>query len=369
VGWRFVWCYFMSVMYLGIHKSAAPAHRWVPAFLRQGPSSNVASDLLVWQTVRRLTKNGAFRRAAHNGIRCLPAVVVLLGATAMLLAAQSTAGKQPAFDVASVKPNKSGNPPTANFPLGPGDVFPPNGGSFSATNLSLVTYLFFAYKIMGNESQFVLPQLPGWASTDRFDIQARAEGNPGKDEMRLMMRSLLAERFKLTVHQEKRQVPVFALVLVKPGKFGPHLQLHPADAPCSLTPIQRAADLKTIDGGFPATCNGLFPLPASEPDHLRMGSQNVTVGFLANAMSSMADLGRPLVDRTGIAGTVDFVLEWARGRRIPAQPGAGADPQSDLPAGPSFQQALKEQLGIKLEAEKAPMDMLVIDHVEHPSEN
>lgn len=73
------------------------------------------------------------------------------------------------------------------------------------------------------------------ATTDRFDIQARAEGNPGKDQMRLMMRSLLADRFKLAIHHETRQVPAFAIVLVKPGKTGPQLQLHPNDAPCPTT--------------------------------------------------------------------------------------------------------------------------------------
>lgn len=95
------------------------------------------------------------------------AVVVLWGATAMPLTAQSTAGQapaassQPAFDVASVKPNKSGNQPTSNFPLGPGDVFNPNGGYFAATNLPLVTYLFFAYKIMGNQSKFCAAAIAG----------------------------------------------------------------------------------------------------------------------------------------------------------------------------------------------------------------
>jgi len=300
-------------------------------------------------------------------LRVMLAVTSVATVAALPLTAQET-GNKLAFEVASVKPNKSGNQPTMNFPLGPGDVFNPNGGYLSATNLPFVTYLFFAYRIMGNQAKYVLPQLPGWASTDRFDIQARAGGNPGKDEMRLMMRSLLAERFKLAVHIETRQVPALALVLIKPGKFGPHLQLHPSDAPCSLKQLERASDLKTIDGGFPATCNGFFPLPTSEPGHVRYGSQNVTIGFIADAMSGMANLGRPLVDRTGIQGTVDFVLEWAPERPIPA-PGAGANSQSDLPAGPSFQEALKEQLGIRLESERTPMDVLVIDHVEHPSEN
>src|ERR1700722_1710446 len=111
------------------------------------------------------------------------AVTVSVIAAAMPLEAQSAAGQapvaqsatgsQPSFDVASVKQNKSGNQPTSNFPLGPGDVYVPNGGFFSATNQPLITYFYFAYRIMSNQSLYVLPQLPGWSMTDRFDIQAR----------------------------------------------------------------------------------------------------------------------------------------------------------------------------------------------------
>jgi hypothetical protein len=118
--------------------------------------------------------------------------------------ASTAIGDQLMFDVASVKPNKSGNPPTFNFPLGPGDVYVPNGGFLSATNFPLGTYIAFAYKILGNQMQSLMAQLPEWVMTDRFDIQARAESNPGKDQMRLMMRSLLADRFKLAIHTETR---------------------------------------------------------------------------------------------------------------------------------------------------------------------
>jgi hypothetical protein len=96
------------------------------------------------------------------------AVALLMG----VLRAQSATGQTPApaklpsFDVASVKPNRSNNPPNSNFPLGPGDVYVPNGGLFSATKFPLVTSL--------------LPQLPGWATAEHFDIQVRAEGNPAK---------------------------------------------------------------------------------------------------------------------------------------------------------------------------------------------
>src|SRR5579872_742930 len=116
------------------------------------------------------------------------AVTVLMGAAAIPIEAQSVAGqaqiaqsttrKQPAFDVASVKPNKSENRPTTNVPLGPGDVYTPNGGFFSATNQPLAAYFYFAYRIMSNQRQYVQQQLPAWVSTERFDIKARVEGNP-----------------------------------------------------------------------------------------------------------------------------------------------------------------------------------------------
>ena len=289
---------------------------------------------------------------------------------------QSTTASRPAFSVASVKPNKSENRPTSNVPLGPGDVFAPTGGFFSASNQTLMTYLNFAYRIMSNQRPYVLPKLPGWATTERFDIQARTEGNPGKDEMRLMMRTLLADRFKLAVHNETRQVPMFAIVFAKAEKMGPHLRLHSNDTPCPITPsspqsgqspAKPSSQPQTVTGGFPILCNGLFPLPASERGRIRVGGRNVTIGFLADTLSGMADLGRSMFDKTGIRGTVDFVLEWTpESRNIPRP---GTESQPDLRSGPTFQEALREQLGLKLESEKGPLDILVVDHVEHPSEN
>jgi uncharacterized protein (TIGR03435 family) len=273
------------------------------------------------------------------------------------------------FDVASVKPSKSGSPPNSNFPLGPGDVYVPNGGYFSATNFPLVTYIFFAYKISGNQAQSLLPQLPDWASTERFDIQARAEGNPGKDQMRLMMRALLADRFKLAIHNETREVPVFAFVLSKKGSTGPQVQAHSDDAPCPTNApaaAQPQSSLRTRAGELPPLCNGIFPMPPSEPGRLRFAGRNVTIGFIADTFSAGTNLGRPMVDQTGLRGTFDFILEWMPERRGPAPP--GADTQTDS-MGPSFEQALRDQLGIKLQAQKSPVTILVIDHVERPSAN
>jgi uncharacterized protein (TIGR03435 family) len=139
---------------------------------------------------------------------------------------QTAAGGKMAFDVVTVKQNKTA-PAFAsgsNFPFGPGDVYVPNGGAFRAANYPLITYIIFAYKLTGNQEQSLLSQLPKWATTDRFDIQGKVQGNPSKDQMRLMMQSVLADRFHLAVRYETRQVPVFAVILDQPGTLGPLLQ-------------------------------------------------------------------------------------------------------------------------------------------------
>lgn len=290
--------------------------------------------------------------------------------------AQSQAG-QPAFDVASVKPNKSDAPPYANFPLNAGAMYTPNGGLFSATNWPLVTYISFAYKLMGNQLHLLSPQLPRWAMTDRFDIQARAAGNSTKDQMRLMMRSLLADRFKFAIHTETREVPVLALVPAKPGAIsgnpGPRLQPHPADVACetNVEPTSAAHPipdvfLKKGPGGFPPVCNTILGVPPSAPGLSRFGGRNVTIGYMADMFSQIVDLGRPMIDATGWTGAFDFVLEFKPESKRPATPGLNAAPDPD---GPTFEQALRDQLGLKLESRRSAMEVIVVDRVEHPSEN
>ena len=280
--------------------------------------------------------------------------------------------KMPSFDVASVRPNKSSAPPYSNFPLNAGAMYTANGGLLSATNFPLVTYIFFAYNLMGNQAQFLVPQLPGWVMTNRFDIQARAAGSPTKDQMRLMMRSLLADRFKLAVHTEKREVPVLAFVLLKPGKTGPQLQRHPDDASCETnveptSPAHPIPDLfsQKVPGGFPAVCNSIIGVPPSVPGRSRLGGRNVTIGFMADMFSQRVDLGRPMIDATGLTGTFDFLLEFTPESKTPApDTNTAADPD-----GPSFEQAVRDQLGLKFESRKSSMNVMVFDHVEHPSEN
>jgi len=278
--------------------------------------------------------------------------------------AQTAPAKLPAFDVASVKANKSDDPPFANIPLGPGAVFTPTGGLLSAKNFPLIQYILFAWKMSATEFMNLRPQLPEWVMTDRFDVQARAEDNPDKDTFRLMVRSLLAERFKLAMRSEKREIPVSAFVLATPGRLGPQLRLHSAggDCPRSADP---APTLPTVSGGYPAPCGGIFGMPPEKPADQRIAARDITMDFLARSLPT-TETNRPFVDHTGLKGTIDFILEWLPARTGPAPAGPEPDPDQ---SGLTFQEALAKQLGIKLESTKAQLEVLVLDHVEHLTEN
>jgi hypothetical protein len=121
---------------------------------------------------------------------------------------QTATGGKKKFDVASVRQNNSDDNPRSNVPLTAGRTYLPNGGVFSATHQSLFTYILFAYKVRLNEAWDQWKQLLQWARTNSFDIQAKTEDHdPAKDQMRLMMQSLLEDRFKLAVHWEIRRSP------------------------------------------------------------------------------------------------------------------------------------------------------------------
>jgi uncharacterized protein (TIGR03435 family) len=222
--------------------------------------------------------------------------------------------------------------------------------------------MYFAYKLTPTQEQAVTSQLPKWANADRYDIQGRISGNPTKDQYRLMMQALLADRFKLAIHYETRQLPVLALVLDKPGKLGPHLQQHPEESSCSAATPTLGGD-HTLAGGFPEICDTITALPPSGPGRMRAGARNVTMGLFGNFATGVGNLDRPVWDRTGLTGLFDFVIEWTL--EFNAAP---PDFQPDA-TGPTFLEAVKEQLGLKLESQKGPMEILVIDHVEEPSEN
>jgi uncharacterized protein (TIGR03435 family) len=273
------------------------------------------------------------------------------------------------FEVASVRQSKPGTFTPPNFALDSGDSYTPAdpGGRFTA-DFPLSVYINFAYKLWPTPEQTdsMLAHLPKWVATNNFEIHAKAEGNPTKDQMRLMMQSLLADRFKLAIHFETQQVPVFALVLEKPGRTGPKLRSHSDGPPCDVhMPMPTPGNSANIDGVFPPVCDAFMLVPAANHE-MSLGSRNTTMKLIADSLPSLGGLGRPVVDQTGLSGRFDFTLQWARESNGPAQSGADAPLDSQ---GITFLEALKDQLGMKLKSTKAPMDVLVVDHVERPSEN
>jgi uncharacterized protein (TIGR03435 family) len=187
--------------------------------------------------------------------------------------------------------------------------------------------------------------------------------------MRLMMQSLLTERFQMKVHHEMREVSVFALVLAKPGRTGPNLQPHPLDDPeCLKTQLP-----KSVAGAYPVACGAGASIAPTIDGDVATAGYNVTMEWVANALSGTANIvDRPVVDRTGLKRNYDFKIEFAPERSDSAQ----ADPafptypafQKD-PGGPGFSDALKTQLGLKMVLRQQQIDIVVIDHLERPSEN
>ncbi|HYA18212.1 MAG TPA: TIGR03435 family protein [Bryobacteraceae bacterium] len=278
-----------------------------------------------------------------------------------LLLCAVAAAQTPSFEVASVKPSGPDEQPSANFPLGPGDAYVANGGLFNAKAFPLAAYIFFAYKIPGSQGAAFRKQLPRWAMTDLYDIQARGQGNPGKDDMRLMMRALLADRFHLALHYETREMPVLALVPAKPGSLGPQLKLHSEATPCSTNVASMNIAVPQTPEGLPALCNGFFGMPPSVDGRQKAAARNITMTSLANFIASVQASERPVIDGSGLAGTFDFSLEWTPDR--PATP-PGSDFVPD-PNGPTLEAAMREQLGLKLESRRGPVEVIMLDNIEH----
>lgn len=257
-------------------------------------------------------------------------VAVALSITFIVMPASTRAqapasdAPKPSFDVASIKLNKSRDSSSGSSTR--------PGGRLTVTNETLRQLIRDAYVLQ--DFQVVGGQ--GWTSDDRFDIVAKAEGNPDADQIRLMLRSLLAERFHLIVHGETKEMPVYALVRAREdGKLGPSLIVSDVD------------------------CGG--PTAQARPcgAHMNSGSKGATLVAVSTTMARLAaslssQLQRIVLDRTGLAGGFDIDLRWT--------PETAADT-----SGPSLFTAVQEQLGLKLESTRGPVDLLVIDHVEPPT--
>jgi uncharacterized protein (TIGR03435 family) len=296
---------------------------------------------------------------------------ILMAACVMTLcvaagSSQSTS-QLPQFEVATIKPNKSGDG-RVMMQIQP-------GGRLNATNVTLKLLIRNAYQLQ----DFQIVGGPSWLADEHFDIVAKAEsgdglGDPFQSERRgepsrgqLMMRQLLAERFKLVVHNEDREMSIFALVLNRSdGKLGPQIKVSEVDC---------AAMMGRGRGRGPA---GPPPLPQPGqpmPCGIRIAPGNMAVGgsTLAQFANSIGMfVGRIVVDKTGLTGNYDFNLTWTPDNLPPRPPGAPEpllNGQPLDPNGPSIFTAVQEQLGLKLDSQKGPVSVLIIDRAEHPTEN
>lgn len=260
------------------------------------------------------------------------------------------------FDAISIKVDTSRN---GRHSLSPNI----GGGRLRAVNISLATLMIVAYQIPGNR----ILGAPSWFDTEYFDIDATTSEGKGSDDNFDRIKTMLADRFKLAAHEETRNLPVYALVLEKPGTLGP--QLHASDANCSdwhktdLTKPNAASD----EHSGPDDVNCGDDSGATNNVRARDVAHGVDMDKMLQVLAgppSHPNVERPIVDQTGLTGKIDFVLEY----RSPYA-AANASGASDPGAAPSFETALREQLGLKLEPTTAPVDVLVIDHVEEPSPN
>jgi uncharacterized protein (TIGR03435 family) len=221
-----------------------------------------------------------------------------------------------------------------------------------------------AYAMPQTLPRFRIVGGPDWIDRDRFDVEGVSQDPLTRDQARLMLRSLLAERFKLAVHVETRPLPVFELVVARAdGRPGPELRR--SDVDC--TALRAAGTNASAAPSGQAPCVMGFGFG-------RLTAKGMTMGELATVgLSNIA--GRPVLDRTGLPGAFDWTLVWTPDN-LPPRP-AGAPPDQPIrvngldvdPNGPPLPTALQEQLGLKLQSATGPVDVVVIDRVEKPSEN
>ncbi len=234
------------------------------------------------------------------------------------------------------------------------------GGRYSASGVTLKMLMQQAYEV----KEFQISGGPSWISTAAFDINAKAE-NPevNREQLKLMLQSLLAERFQLKFHRETRDLPIYALVVGKNGH-----KLHFSD----VQPDRDGAPPKAPNAGDGGThVTGGKPVGAMmSMGRGQLDAQMAPMSALVNMLAQQ--LGRPVIDKTDLKGSYDFKLEWTPDesalRHIGGGGGADAPPPADS-SGPSIFTAVQEQLGLRLESQRGPVEILVIDSVEKPSGN
>jgi uncharacterized protein (TIGR03435 family) len=261
------------------------------------------------------------------------------------------------FEVASVKPNLA--------PQGVPILGVPTRGAVTAVRQPAESLIFFAYNLE-NRYQIVGGAFSGgpkWLWEERFDIRALPPENVPRDQIPRMMQSLLAERFKLRVHWETRNQPVFALVLARTDRrLGPDLRLSKHDCAQFAAGGGNAWDAEAPrDEAGRALCLWGY----SRVGVSRFGG--APISRFVDWLERNAELDRPVVDQTGLIGNFDIAIEFAQQRILDIMNRArGLDPSKQQETAPDIFRAVEEQLGLKLEPKTAPAKVLVIDSVERP---
>jgi uncharacterized protein (TIGR03435 family) len=268
----------------------------------------------------------------HPGRKLLLAVAASLAVISFAQTVPPAAATHPVFEVTTVKHNKSGGTGShSNF----------QNGYFIASNILLKNLI--QYSAYGVPEPRILGG-PKWLNSERFDIEAKMDSvaadrlrTLGREQRKLqtqgIFQQLLADRFKMRIHWETRDLPVYALVVAKKGPI-----LH---------------SWKESDGSGTSASNG------------QLGATGATMAEIASALTQdlSKELGRVVIDKTGIDGRYNITLKWTP----ETDTTEGTAPPTD--AGPSIFTAIQEQLGLKLQSTKGPVQILVIDHVEMPTEN
>jgi len=274
-------------------------------------------------------------------LRCLSSPVIALGLAAAVWAQVD----RPTFDVVSVKRNTSNG---GSFSAGPRP-----GGVYQATNAPVSVFIIFAYDIR----DYQLVGGPRWLRTDRFDISARAGRDASTSELRLMVQSLLEERFKLVARRAQRDMAHFAVVLARTdGPLGP-----------GLTRVGDDCAAATAQAATPSAAAA-----KSDDKPLAVPLLMLPPGSRCGPISGIADLASrvlqaPVVDKTGLTGNWQFVLRFgsAIGESFGMPLAAGASE----PGMPSFSTALQDQLGLKLARVEGPVEVLAVESIDQPSED
>jgi uncharacterized protein (TIGR03435 family) len=269
---------------------------------------------------------------------------VLLAALAAVSPLVSQAPASPAFDVASVKANRSGLAEPASYTQ--------PGGRYTATNVTVRTLVKSAYGLHDNQ----LTGGPAWIDSERFDIAAKSEAQASasasafRDTARLMLRPLLADRFKLVLRRERREIPVYVLVVANPGRgFGP--QVRRSDGrDCDGDPKAPPTPPAAAEAGIPLPCGA----EVYRPGHL--AARSMALSNLALNVSRWTT--RVVVDETGLEGKFDWDVQWT--------PEDLTLDAADAPGGPSLFAALRDQAGFRLERQRRPVDVVVIERAERP---